>query len=144
VDTWRALGRLHGPGLAGFRRSTLLAGGNISADRIRSYAHLAVAGDGTLTRILEKPTEAEAAAFGPDPLVSMNAWRFSPDIFDSCRLVTPSARGELEIQDAVRHAMDYQEEPFKVVEVAEGVLDLSERGDIPAVAVRLAAIEPRP
>jgi glucose-1-phosphate thymidylyltransferase len=139
-----ALGALPRAGLAGFRRSTLVSRGNIPAARILAFALLEVDPHGELTRIVEKPTDAEAARFGADPLVSMNLWRLPPTIFDSCRLVTPSLRGELELVDAVRHSMEYLDERYRVPEIAEGVLDLSERGDIPEVAARLRGVVPRP
>ncbi|MGH7690326.1 MAG: nucleotidyltransferase family protein, partial [Gemmatimonadaceae bacterium] len=94
--------------------------------------------------IVEKPDAGTLAAMGPGALVSMNAWVFTPTIFDACRRVTPSARDELELQDAVRIAIDEMGERFEVVRVAAGVLDLSSRGDIAAVRDRLAGIEARP
>jgi hypothetical protein len=52
-------------------------------------------------------------------------------------------RGELEIQDAVRYAMHTLGTRFAVVPVRAGVLDLSNRGDIAAVAERLKDTEVR-
>lgn len=128
-------------GLIGFRQATLLAGGNIPPERIRAFALVSVRADGTLERIVEKPDERESRSFGADPLVSMNAWLLSPAIYTACRAIVPSARGELEIQDAVRYAMDRLGETFQVIESAEPVLDLSSREDIPAVTTRLAGVE---
>ena len=108
-----------------------------------AYALIAVDPSGHLTRIVEKPTPAEAGTFGPDPLVSMNAWLLPPTIYDACRLVVLSPRGELELQDAVGIAMDRMGERFRVVESTDPVLDLSTRVDIPLVAARLAGVEVR-
>ncbi len=141
LEALRALPRA---GLAGFRRSGLLASGDIPAERIRSFALIDVNPAGDLAHIVEKPTDAEAAAFGEDPLVSMNAWLLPPSIYDACRAVSPSARGELELQDAVRYAVERLGERFRVLEFADGVLDLSTRQDIPLVAERLRKLEARP
>lgn len=138
-----ALRGLPSAGLLGFRRSTLLALGNIPAERIQAFALIEQDAAGILTRIVEKPGAAEAAEFGADPLVSMNAWLLPPAIFAACRAIRPSPRGELELQDAVRLAME-RGERFQVMLSEEGVLDLSRPGDIPEVAARLADREVRP
>lgn len=140
LEALRALPRA---GLAGFRSSTLLRHGNIPAGRIRSFALIAVSPEGELTRIVEKPGPAAAEAFGPDPLVSMNAWLLPPAIYEACRAIRPSLRGELELQDAVRFAIERLGERFQVVESDEGVLDLSLPEDIPAVVARLGGLEVR-
>lgn len=134
---------LDGPGLAGFAPGALVGMSNIPASRVRQFALLAETPDGYLRDIVEKPDATTAARLGPRARVSMNAWVFSPDIFDACRQVHPSVRGELELQDAVRYAMRALGTRFKVVPVEAGVLDLSSRGDIAAVAAHLAGIEPR-
>lgn len=139
-----ALRAVPGAGALGFERDALIRESNIEATRVLRYALLAPAADGALARVVEKPDEATARAFGDNPLVSMNAWLFTPAIFEACRRVTPSPRGELELQDAVRIAIDEMGERFDVVRVAAGVLDLSSRGDIASVRERLAGVEARP
>jgi dTDP-glucose pyrophosphorylase len=126
--------------LIGFEREGLLAGGNIPADRLRSFALMDVAPDGRLLAIVEKPDAATFERMGPAAPVSMNLWSFSPVIFEACARVQPSARGELELQDAVRIAMEAFGESFQVLPCRDGVLDLSSRRDIPAVAARLAGV----
>jgi glucose-1-phosphate thymidylyltransferase len=138
-----ALRGLPRAGLAGFRRSGLLRGGNIPPERIGAFALIEATPDGRLARIVEKPDEAEARSFGADPLVSMNAWLLPPSIYDACRAVEPSSRGELELQDAVRLAIERLGERFRVLEFDEGVLDLSRPADIPAVTERLRGVEVR-
>ena len=128
-----ALRRLDGPGLAGFRRSGLLRGGLIAAGRILAFALIEADADGYLSRIVEKPDPATAASFGPDPLVSMNAWMLPPSIFTSARAIAPSVRGELELQDAVRHNTEQLGERYRVMPFDEAVVDLSSRSDIPVV-----------
>ncbi len=130
-------------GLVGFRQTSLLAGGNIPLERIRAFALISVRPDGTLARIVEKPAEQESRTFGPDPLVSMNLWLLPPPIYAACRAIRPSPRGELELQDAVRYAMEQLGVRFQVIESDETVLDLSSRRDISAVAGRLAGVEVR-
>jgi glucose-1-phosphate thymidylyltransferase len=129
-------------GLLGFHQSTLIGNGNIPPDRINAFALIEVR-DGALVRIVEKPAPAEAARFGADPLVSMNAWLLPPSIFDASRGIVPSARGELELQSAVSYAIDRLGERFAVVPSNQGVLDLSNPADIPAVEKELASIEVR-
>ncbi len=140
LEALRALPRA---GLAGFRRSGLLRDGNIPAERIRAFALIDRSPEGILTRIVEKPDAEQARSFGGDPLVSMNAWLLPPTIYDACRRVSPSPRGELELQDAVRIATEEMGERFRIVEFNTGVLDLSSRADIPAVAARLDGTEVR-
>lgn len=130
-----ALGGLSGPGLVGYRRDRLIAQSNIDPDRIAKFALIWLDGAGGLARIVEKPEPSDAAT---SDLVSMNSWRFGPAIFEACRAIGPSTRGELELQDAVSYAITELGERFEVVESAEGVLDLSSRADIEAVAGRLA------
>jgi glucose-1-phosphate thymidylyltransferase len=66
----------------------------------------------------------------------MNAWRFDACIFTACRAVRPSARGELELQDAVAVAMA-SGQAFTVVPWSAGVIDLTGRADVAGVAERL-------
>ncbi len=90
-----------------------------------------------LSEIIEKPDAITYARLAPRAYVSMNLWSFTPAIFEACRRVTPSPRGELELQDAVRLARSELGVTFTVIPYAGGVLDLSHRGDIPAVAAAL-------
>jgi len=140
----QALRALPRAGLVAWSRSALLAPGTIPEDRVNAFALLEVDSQGRLTRILEKPSPADAATFGADPLVSMNAWLLPPTIFAACRVVAPSPRGELELQDAVRYCIDVLGERFRVVLAHGAVLDLSHQADIPLVAERLRALEARP
>jgi glucose-1-phosphate thymidylyltransferase len=142
-EVLRALRTVPGSGLLGFDGEALVRGGNIERARVLQYALLEVDASGALTRIVEKPDAATAAAMAGAP-VSMNAWVFTPVIFQACRRVRPSARGELEIQAAVAIAMSDFGERFDVVPVAAGVLDLSTRGDIAPVRARLAGMGAHP
>lgn len=137
-DALLALAGLDGPGLVAFGRDTMLRDSNVTADRIRQFAVVRVAPGDVLAGIVEKPDDATLATFGDDVYLSMNCWRFDSRVLDACRRVTPSPRGELEIPDAVRLAMDKMGAVFRVVRMNAGVLDLSNRGDIAAVTARLA------
>lgn len=132
---------LDGPGLLSFDVSTLVARSNIPPERVSAFA-LVRERDGWLEEVVEKPDAATVRAMAGAG-VSMTCWRFNDAIFAACRAVAPSARGELELTDAVRVAIA-RGERFRVVPVAAGVLDLSERGDIPEVERRLAGRTPSP
>jgi len=133
VDACRELAALGGSGVVGFEIDGLVAHGNIPADRVRAFALLQRADSGNLASIIEKPDQATYDALLGTSLVSMNLWSFTPVIYEACRRVRPSARNELELQDAVRIAIDDFGEPFRVLLSHAGVLDLSTRGDIESV-----------
>ena len=133
----RDLLALDGPGLPAFERDDLIRSSGIPASRVGSFALLDVDPDGALRDIVEKPGEAAVAAAGPRARVSMNVWRFDERIFDACRDVPRSARGELELPEAVRLAVR-RGVRFTVVPARGPVLDLSRREDVPFVAATLA------
>lgn len=142
-DALRALAGLDGPGLVAFGREAMIREANVPPDRIRQYAVVRVGPGDVLDDIVEKPDEAALASFGDDVFVSMNCWRFDQTVLDACRRVAPSPRGELELPDAVRLAMAKMGSVFRVVRMNAGVLDLSSRGDIAEVALRLSAVRVR-
>ncbi|HSA54533.1 MAG TPA: nucleotidyltransferase family protein [Gemmatimonadaceae bacterium] len=137
ADAYRALIHAGAPALVGFEPGTLVRLGHIEADRVRRYALLRVGADDVLLDIVEKPDPAAAAALGHASLVSMNLWAFPPAIFEACAAVRPSVRGELELPDAVRHAIRVLDVRFRVIPLAAGVLDLAGRADVAVVAERL-------
>ncbi len=138
------LATLECQGLAAFSRQGLLRNAQIEASRVRDYALLRIAADGTLEDIVEKPDDSAAAALGNEAFVSMNCWRFDGRIFEACRRARPSARGELELPAAVRLAIHELKQRFGTVRADAAVLDLSHRSDVPAVAQQLAALEAEP
>jgi len=128
---------LDGPALAAFERRALLARSNIPAERISKFAVIQTDGRGVMTRILEKPAE-EVLRTLPEPVcLSMNCWRFNRTIFEGCRRITPSTRGELELTDAVQYTIDRLGQRYQALTVRAPVLDLSCRADVPAVAAQL-------
>lgn len=132
VEALATLHTLGGAGLVAFRRAGLLRG-NITPDRLHGYALVTTTAAGALDRIVEKPSPAELAGAAEHALFSMTCWRFDASIFDACRVIPRSPRGEYELPDAVRHALRCHHE-FGVVEVDAPVLDLSRRDDVPRVA----------
>lgn len=132
----RSLAGHVGNALLGFDRAALVAGSNIPAERVAAFALVREA-DGLLTEIVEKPAPEVVEAAGEHALVSMNAFVFTPEIFQACTRITPSPRGELEIVDAVRALTS----PVSVLPVQGAVLDLSRREDVADVQARLAHAE---
>ena len=139
VSAIRALRALDGPGLPVFEREALLASSNFTRERVAAFATLRVSPDGFLERIVEKGTAAEE----PPVLLSMNIWRFTPAIFEACRQVPLSTRGERELPQAVGRAIA-RGERYRALPCAEGVLDLSTRADVASVERRLEGVEARP
>jgi glucose-1-phosphate thymidylyltransferase len=143
VEALARLRELEGMGVALFEQEAMFAGSNISADRLRQFAVGRISAGGRLEKILEKPDEAALAAL-PRPLwLSMNCWRFGPAIFEACRNIRPSPRGEFEIPDAVQYVTDVLRRPLEVVKVRGAVLDMTSRKDVAAVAGKLARVEVR-
>lgn len=128
VEGLRLLRETGRPGMLAFDRAALIDKSNIAADRIAKFAIAEVDDQGFLRRIVEKPESV-----GRNALVSMNAWLFSPAIFEACRAIAPSERREYEITSAVQYAIDELGEEFVALRTDAGVLDLSSRDDIAGV-----------
>jgi glucose-1-phosphate thymidylyltransferase len=144
VDALRTLASLGEPGLPAFDRGDLVRTSNIPDDRILSFALIDVGADGYLRAIVEKPGgHYRSASVHGGASVSMNCWRFDARIFDACRDVPRSARGEHEVPEAVALAMT-RGIRFKAFPARGPVLDLSRRADMADVAKRLAGVIPRP
>jgi dTDP-glucose pyrophosphorylase len=139
VDVLRLLREQSEPALPAFHRDALLRESNIAADRIAKYALLEIDADGYLRRVIEKPDERTLRALG-NASVSMNLWRLTPEIFEACRNVPPSSRAEVELPNAVQWAIEHLRYRVRAIPVRAGVLDLSQRADIPAVAERLRTV----
>ena len=139
----RELAALDEPALPGFDADDLVRSSNIAPERIAAFALVETDGTGHLSRIVEKPTPEQAAQQAARTLVSMNCWRFDARIFEACRAVPRSARGEFELPEAVGLAAA-QGVRFRVIPARGPVLDLSQRADAAELTRRLAAIQPRP
>ena len=98
---------------------------------------------GCMTKIHEKPSDEILKKLGEPIYCSMNCWRFTSKLFDACRAIPLSPRGEYEITDAAQYCIDVLKEPFVAQKHRLPVLDLSSRGDISSVAERLTGITVR-
>lgn len=141
LEALELLRKTNGCAVALFEQESMLTGSNISAERIQQFAVGKIDGEGNLQRILEKPTAETLASLRRPLWLSMNCWRFTPAIFEACRKIPLSTRGELELTDAVQYTIDILKQPFRAVKVQAPVLDLTSRRDITAVAERLAGKE---
>jgi glucose-1-phosphate thymidylyltransferase len=132
------LAALEEPGLPIFDPADLVRTSNIAEERIRAFALVEVDDSGYLSRIVEKPGPST-----PATAVSMNLWRFDARIFDACRDVPRSARGEYELPEAVALAAA-RGVRFRAIPARGPVLDLSRRADARDVERWLAGVVPRP
>lgn len=139
VSALRALRLLGEAGTALFEARVLISEGNIPPERILKFAVCEADADGYLVKILEKPSKARRASVEEGALVSLNCWRFPPAIFEACRGIPLSERGEYELPSAVQKAMKDLGVRFRVVRSNEGVLDLSSRTDIANVVQKLSS-----
>ena len=137
VEGLRALRELEGPGLLVFTREELAKSSGMTMERLAAFAMPVVSADGLLTDIVEKPGLERLAAAGGHALVSINAWRFDARIFEACRDVGRSPRGEFELPDAVRLAL-VRGVRFRAIPARGPVIDLTRREDIAGVAAALA------
>jgi dTDP-glucose pyrophosphorylase len=147
----RQLAALDGPGLPAFERDGLIRDSGFPAERVAGFAIVEVNAAGVLTRIVEKPgreyydaaLRLRSGQAGQPILISMNVWRFDARIFDACRDVPLSVRGEYELPEAVGLAAS-RGVAFKTFRASGAVLDLSRRADVALVSERLAAVEANP
>jgi glucose-1-phosphate thymidylyltransferase len=143
VRVLQALVDLDGPGLPAFQRDSLVNDSGFPPERVASFAAIEVDAGGNLVRIIEKPGRDYYDAAGPRALISMNVWRFDRAIFDACRDVPLSARGEYELPEAVGLAVS-RGVRFRTFPATGAVLDLSRRSDVAIVSQRLAGVEAHP
>jgi len=130
------------PATLAFTRAGLLRDGHIEAARLARYAVLEVDSEGYLIDVIEKPDDPRLVD-REDVSISMNVWRLDGRIFDACRGLAPSARGELELPNAVRRAIREQGLRVRALPIDAPVLDLSHRADVPFVSERLSRVEVR-
>lgn len=134
----QALCSARGPAAAGFERDSL----GLPPDRLGAFALLEPDARGCLSRIVEKPGAAAVEAAGPDALISMNIWRFDARIFEACRDVPVSPRGEKELPEAVGLSAS-RGVCFEIMRVRGSVIDVSRRSDVGPAGDRLRGVEVR-
>jgi glucose-1-phosphate thymidylyltransferase len=130
------------PATLAFSRAGLLANGQLEPERLARYAVLQRDAAGYLTDVIEKPDDLGLVA-RDDTAISMNVWRFDRRIFDACRGLSPSPRGELELPNAVRRGIREMGLRIRAIPIDAPVLDLSHRADVPFVSEQLARVEVR-
>ncbi|CAN5905903.1 sugar phosphate nucleotidyltransferase [soil metagenome] len=132
-----ALAELHRrstPALIAFDRDALVSMGNVAEGTVPRFGALEIDRHGALRRIVATP---HPVVPGETIYASLNCWLFTSEIFRACRAVTPSARGELELPQAVQLAIARGWMRFDAIRLRAGVLDMSSRGDVASVAERL-------
>jgi dTDP-glucose pyrophosphorylase len=129
VEALERLVGAKGPALPGFDAESLA----LPMDRLGTFALIERDADGRLSRIVEKPGEQAVRAAGVHARISMNVWRFDRRIFEHCRNVATSSRGEQELPQAVGRAAAAGI-CFDVFDARGPVLDLSRRADVDTVA----------
>lgn len=135
VEALRAMLALPDGGLAAFSRRSLEQTSGFPPERVAAFATVTADADGWLTGLHEKPPVTHLT---PDARISMNLWRFDRRVFEACRDVAPSARGERELPAAVLLAVS-RGMRMRVVPVEGQVLDLTTAADVAAVSRALAA-----
>ncbi|MFV2065584.1 MAG: nucleotidyltransferase family protein [Pirellulales bacterium] len=143
TDALRSLRKIDGNATVGFERGAMLAGGNIPPDRVAKFSIIEPDERGNLRRIIEKPAPAIVDRLPEPILVSMNCWQFGPAIFQACRSIEKSPRGEYEIPDAVMASIERLDQQYRVIPSRHTVLDLSSRRDIASVTQLLRNEEVR-
>lgn len=141
-----ALQRLVDAGVAStiaFDRETLVREGNIEPERVRAFAVLDIASDGSLRQLIEKPGDRIDLNSDAARWVGMNCWIITPALVDACRRVPRSARGEYELPEAVALALA-EGVSVQAPRLSLPVFDLSHRADIATLAARLATLDPHP
>ena len=140
TEAYRLLREAGSAGLIGFDRDALFELSNIPDERVAAFALATGDENGNLVDVIEKPNPEQIAALGDDAMLSMNLWMYTEPIFEAARSIPKSARGEYELVDAVRKSME-NGEPYKIIPLKGGVLDMSNRDDIASVAEALRGTE---
>jgi dTDP-glucose pyrophosphorylase len=136
VAALRALRTAPPPAMIAFSRRALLEAGNVAIERVGRFGALDIDELGFLKRIVRDDVDGDTGVYA-----SMNCWLFTEDIFEACRRVPVSPRGELELPKAVELAIREMGMKIRAVKVDEPVLDMSSRGDIASVAARLESVD---
>lgn len=68
---------------------------SVSREQAKTGGVVELGPDGSMTGYVEKPNDP------PSTLASAGVFAFEPVVFDACRIITPSERGEYELTDAI-------------------------------------------
>ena len=128
--------QLKGPGLVAFSARAMIQHGGVPAGRVAAFPRVQVDANGFLSGLFSGGVAEEG-------FVSMNLWRFGPSIFEACRAIAPSPRGELELPDAVEYSRTRLGERYQVMRSDEPVLDLSSRADVARITRQLEGVDVR-
>lgn len=137
IEAYKQLRLIETAGLAGFEFEAMVSKGNIPADRLTAFAVVDSDENGNMKKIVEKPSLDQLAELEKPYYISMNCWRFAPSIFEACKNIKPSQRGEFELPDAVEYSRHTLGESYAVLKIADAVLDMSNQDDIASVTERL-------
>jgi glucose-1-phosphate thymidylyltransferase len=137
IEVLKRLQKFENAGLIVFHREGLIRESNISAEKIKKFAIVDFDEKMNLRKVIEKPTFIDEKQV----YVSMNAWIFTPKIFEACEKIEKSERGEFELTTAVQYAIENLDEIFNVETYNGGVLDLSSQEDIAKVIEKLSQNE---
>ena len=137
IEAYKQLRLIETAGLAGFEFEAMVSKGNIPADRLTAFAVVDSDSKGNMKKIVEKPSMAQLAEMDKPYYISMNCWRFGPSIFEACKNIKSSLRGEYELPDAVEYSRHTLGETYALLKIADAVLDMSNQDDIASVTKKL-------
>jgi glucose-1-phosphate thymidylyltransferase len=116
--------------IAVYEKDFLIKNSNIRQERIKGFGVVQFERNGKLFGIVEKPQSPSDYAVNGKIYLSMNLFRFTPEIFKACRLTKPDIkRKEYELPTAVRYLID-KNFPFYIIKGYDIVVDITERKDI--------------
>ncbi|QQE12435.1 nucleotidyltransferase family protein [Planctomycetota bacterium] len=141
LDGFKALNSDDGTGLVAYDKQVMIEESNVAVERLMGYAIVETDANGSMVAIHEKPSQEVMDSFGKHALLSMNCWRFTKSIFEACRNISPSPRGEYEITDAVNYDILKLGKSYHVYGCTQPVLDLSCQDDIASVAEHIGDLE---
>jgi len=117
----------------GYDQEGLIRKSKIDIRRVKKWAVMKTDENWFLKEIEENSEKRENYVVGKKIIISMNVFRFTPEIFVACKNINLSKKGEYEIASALQYGIDKLGMKVKVFYVNEGVFDLTSRTDIKIV-----------
>lgn len=99
----------------------------VSREQAKTGGVVVLDEDGTVTGYVEKPDDP------PSTRVSAGVFAFDPVLFDACRVITPSERGEYELADAI-DLLVYAGQPVQHVPFSGVRVNVNSPGDLDIAA----------